>query len=203
MIKNPTPSQYVMISIVAALMTIPTIYGVIWLVSFTNRPKPLPVVESLRCDAPANVDTTGWIEIPATPLARLRVPRTTRMNTIYRSADGPTHWSDPEASLSLTILSARRSDPRWPQIRGRAVMPGDSGRVPDCSERSFVGHASRVETGRLSSSGNAQIYEVYSQVDAHGDSVIRLTIHANDVQSQRIGLAIVRSLRFVTALPPT
>jgi hypothetical protein len=203
MIKNPTPSQYVMISFVAALVTIPTIYGVIWLVSVTNRPKSIPVVESLRCDAPANVDTTGWIEIPATPLARLRVPRTTRMNTVYRSADGPTHWSDPDGSFSLVIVSARRSDPRWPQIRGRVAVPGDSGRVPDCIEESFVGHQSRLETGRLSSSGNEAIYEVYSQVDTRADRVIRLTVHANSVQSQRVGLAIVRSLRFVTAPPPT
>ncbi len=151
MIKNPTPSQYVMVSFVAALMTIPTIYGIIWLVSVTNRPKPIPVVESLRCDAPANVDTTGWIEIPATPLARLHVPKAMRLITIvYPRERDPMHWTTPDGSLSVMIVSARRSDPRWPQIRGRVLVPGDSGRVSGCFSQSLSGHSSSIETSRYS-----------------------------------------------------
>ena len=62
------------------------------------------------------------------------------------------------------------------------------------------GHAATVETTYFTSETGGGYYEVFAEFDAHADSVVRVTVTAMNEPSQRVGLTIVRSLRF-TNLP--
>jgi hypothetical protein len=64
------------------------------------------------------------------------------------------------------------------------------------------GRVATVETSYFTNEGGGGYSEVFAEFDAHADSVVRVTVTANNAPAQRVGLTIVRSVRFVTA-PPT
>jgi hypothetical protein len=102
----------------------------------------------------------------------------------------------------VRIEKASRGAPRWATARGRVRTTPDRGTAGICALPAD-GRTATVETSYLTSEAGGGYYEVFAEFDAQADSVIRVTVTANNAPAQRVGLTIVRSLRFATAPPPT
>jgi hypothetical protein len=204
MIENPSPATYLKISFAASIGLIVGIYLFFFVTLTARHPTSMTgIFPSLPCDAPSSGYTASWVEISAGAV-RLWVPPSLRFVPNLPPAIGTSaYWNTPSGSLAVRIEKTSRLAGRWPEVRGRVASAGTHGAGRTCSLLQFDKHAAMVQTSYVESETGGGYYEVFAEIDANADSVIRVTVTGNSVKEQHDGLMIVRSLRFVTAPPPT
>jgi hypothetical protein len=196
MIENPSTATYLKISLAASLTLIVGIFGLLYFVEFPRRSTPV-VVQPLPCDAESNPYTADWVTVPVGPSVTVKMPA-----TLHPIGNDSTTWSLPGRTFEVRIEKTSRGAPRWATARGRVRTTPDHGTAGICTLPAD-GRTATVETSYFAHEGGEGYYEVFAEFDAQADSVVRVTVTANNAPAQRVGLTIVRSLRFATAPPPT
>jgi hypothetical protein len=192
MIRDPTPATYVKGSFAASFGAIGLIWAYFNFVAFA-RPRPPAANLPLPCEVVVAPDTSTRIETVAAPGVRLRVPPVLRP-VRHTEASAPTKefWTTSDRSLSMVIVRTSRGARRLKEGAGPFIGPSGGGSFcPDLID----GHSAVIQTS-YTNALNRDYYEVFAEISDRGDSVLRLTVTANTEQGQRIGLSIVRSLRF-------
>jgi hypothetical protein len=202
MIESPSAKGYLKISLYASLATFAAL-GVLLLVVFykpTPAQRPIPAISS--CRARNAVNTSAWVEIPAAHEGTLRVPPDLKQIEAPPSVgDSTTHWKSARGSLTVSITIARRSEPRWHSVATFSGLPLRGRGEALCPRDTIGGRLASVETTYWSRDGGDGYVEVYAEIQSDSDRVVRVDVTSYDLEDQKVGLAIVRSMRFV--MPPT
>jgi hypothetical protein len=200
-IESPSAEGYLRISVGVSLATFAALGAWLLIVIFSAGPTPSHV-RMVACDAEVSVNTSGWIEIPAGGEFMLRMPPDMRPVKGASAGDAAAYWRATGGSLAVSILPTLRSQPRWrsvPQFEG----PEGGRATAGCPRATVAGHPAHVEATYWERDGGGGYFRVYAQVQISADSVLRINVTSSDSGAPEVGLAIVRSLRFVTGPPPT